>query len=111
MERLILLFVLLSLSAHGQQEAAKIFYIKSGDGFMSTIPQACRTVCVPARNRVEAVIPDEYIGLEVEIIVQPSGGGDSAYLASIPGMAESIGEGVATPLSECVPLRDVWPDV
>jgi len=36
---------------------------------------------------------------------------DTAYLNSIPGMADSIKEGVKTPLSECVPLSDVWPDV
>jgi len=36
---------------------------------------------------------------------------DDEYLASIPGMTESIKEGLATPLSECVPLSEVWPDV
>ena len=36
---------------------------------------------------------------------------DDDYLASIPGMTESIKEGLATPLSECVPLSKVWPDV
>ena len=36
---------------------------------------------------------------------------DDDYLASIPGMTESIKEGLATPLSECVPLSEVWPDV
>ena len=36
---------------------------------------------------------------------------DDDYLASIPGMTESIVEGMATPLSECVPLSKVWPDV
>ena len=36
---------------------------------------------------------------------------DDEYLASIPGMTESIQEGLATPLSECVPLSKVWPDV
>jgi hypothetical protein len=36
---------------------------------------------------------------------------DSAYLASIPGMSNSIRDGVNTPLSECVPLEKVWPDV
>jgi hypothetical protein len=38
---------------------------------MRAIPQAYRTTCVPAGNRVEAVIPDEYVGTEVEIIVLP----------------------------------------
>ncbi|MDR0324517.1 MAG: hypothetical protein LBI19_00295 [Oscillospiraceae bacterium] len=36
---------------------------------------------------------------------------DDEYLASIPGMTESIKEGLATPLSECVSLSEVWPDV
>ena len=33
---------------------------------------------------------------------------DDDYLASIPGMTESIKEGLATPLSECVPLSEEW---
>ena len=36
---------------------------------------------------------------------------DDDYLSSIPGMAESIKDGLATPLSECVPLSEVWLDV
>ena len=36
---------------------------------------------------------------------------DTAYLNSVPGMTDSITKGVETPLSECVPLSDVWPDV
>jgi len=36
---------------------------------------------------------------------------DSAYLSSIPGMMDSIGEGVSTPMSECVPIEKVWADV
>jgi len=36
---------------------------------------------------------------------------DDEYLAAIPGMTESIKEGLATPLSECVPLSEVWSDV
>ena len=36
---------------------------------------------------------------------------DDEYLASIPGMTESIKEGLAIPLSECVPISEVWPDV
>jgi len=30
---------------------------------------------------------------------------DSVYLSSIPGMMDSIEEGVNTPMSECVPLE------
>ena len=36
---------------------------------------------------------------------------DNTYLNSIPGMADSIKNGVDTPLSECIPLSDVWNDV
>ena len=36
---------------------------------------------------------------------------DTAYLSSIPGMNQSVREGVETPISECVPLTKVWPDV
>jgi len=36
---------------------------------------------------------------------------DSAYLSSIPGMSDSIRDGVNTPLSECIPLEKVWADV
>jgi len=36
---------------------------------------------------------------------------DDDYLASIPGMTESIKEGLSTPLSECMPLSEVWSDV
>ena len=33
------------------------------------------------------------------------------YLMSVPGMAEKIKDGINTPLSECVPLSEVWSDV
>ncbi|MDR3312326.1 MAG: hypothetical protein LBS64_04250 [Spirochaetaceae bacterium] len=36
---------------------------------------------------------------------------DSTYLQSIPGMAAAIREGRDTPVSQCVPLSGVWPDV
>ena len=36
---------------------------------------------------------------------------DDAYLNAIPGMADSIKNGIKTPLSDCVPLSDVWADV
>jgi len=38
-------------------------------------------------------------------------GNDTDYLESIPGMAESIRGGIEAPLSDCVPLSEVWPDV
>ena len=36
---------------------------------------------------------------------------DSRYLNTIPGMADSIKAGADTPVSECIPLSDVWSDV
>ncbi|MCL2517942.1 MAG: hypothetical protein FWF15_05205 [Oscillospiraceae bacterium] len=36
---------------------------------------------------------------------------DTDYLMSVPGMTEIIKEGLNTPLSECVPLSEVWGDV
>ena len=36
---------------------------------------------------------------------------DTTYLNTIPGIKESIKEGIKTPLTECVPLSDVWKDV
>jgi DNA-damage-inducible protein J len=36
---------------------------------------------------------------------------DAAYLNTIPGMSNSIKEGIETPLSECVPISSVWADV
>jgi hypothetical protein len=37
--------------------------------------------------------------------------GDTAYLNSIHGMADSIKKGIETPISECIPLSDIWDDV
>jgi hypothetical protein len=36
---------------------------------------------------------------------------DEDYLNTIPGMTDSIKAGIETPVSECVPLSSVWPDV
>ena len=36
---------------------------------------------------------------------------DTEYLCSIPGMTDKIKEGMNTPLSECVPISEVWADV
>ena len=36
---------------------------------------------------------------------------DAEYLASIPGMTNSIKEGIETPVSDCVRSQEVWPDV
>ena len=37
--------------------------------------------------------------------------GDDEYLASIPGMVESIKAGSAEPLEDCVDVSEIWPDV
>ncbi|MDR2558359.1 MAG: hypothetical protein LBC86_02275 [Oscillospiraceae bacterium] len=36
---------------------------------------------------------------------------DTDYLNSVPGMTEKIKNGMDTPLSECVPLSEVWANV
>ena len=36
---------------------------------------------------------------------------DTTYLNSIPGMADSINDGIRTPNIENVSLTEVWPDV
>jgi hypothetical protein len=36
---------------------------------------------------------------------------DTDYLNSVPGMTDKIKNGMNTPLSECVPLSEVWADV
>jgi PHD/YefM family antitoxin component YafN of YafNO toxin-antitoxin module len=40
-----------------------------------------------------------------------SGLHETLYLMSIPGVYESIIEGSKTPVSECIPLSEVWDDV
>jgi hypothetical protein len=56
---------------------------------MRAIPQAYRTTCVPAGNRVEAVIPDEYVGTEVEIIVLPLDRGRAYNAETLAAMQEA----------------------
>jgi len=36
---------------------------------------------------------------------------DDDYLASIPGMVESIKAGSAEPLEDCIDVSEIWPDV
>jgi hypothetical protein len=59
-------------------------------------------------------LPEESVGLLRQFIgfLKYRSGelDDSAYLASVPGMMDSISEGVATPLSDCIPIANVWPD-
>jgi hypothetical protein len=73
---------------------------------------------VLAREQIKAEIenlPDETVNSVLEFILFQKyrlglSGDDSAYLNSIPGMTESIKQGREVPLSECVPLFEVWPD-
>ena len=36
---------------------------------------------------------------------------DTEYLQSVPGMVDKIRDGLNTPLSDCIPLSEVWADV
>jgi len=47
---------------------------------MNVIPHAYRTTCIPASSRIETLIPNEYIGREIEIIMLPVDG-DATYNA------------------------------
>jgi len=38
---------------------------------MNVLTHAFRTTCIPKVNRLDAIIPNEYIGLKLEIIVLP----------------------------------------
>jgi hypothetical protein len=38
---------------------------------MNVLTNAFRTTCIPKANRLDTIIPNEYIGLKVEIIVLP----------------------------------------
>jgi hypothetical protein len=40
----------------------------------NAMTQAYRTTCVPKENRIDTVIPNEYVGREIEIIVIPLAG-------------------------------------
>jgi len=54
------------------------FIIFTDGVFMNVIPHAYRTTCIPGTNRIETLIPNEYIGREIEIIMLPIDG-DMAY--------------------------------
>ncbi|GBU25942.1 hypothetical protein R83H12_02610 [Fibrobacteria bacterium R8-3-H12] len=38
---------------------------------MDVLTHAFRTTCIPKANRLDAIIPSEYVGLKLEIIVLP----------------------------------------
>ena len=62
------------------------------------------------------VLPDGIIERIVEFIAYQKFAlgiydNDTDYLTAIPGMAESIKSAAAEPLSSCVPVSELWPDV
>jgi hypothetical protein len=38
---------------------------------MNILTQAYRTTCIPKENRIDTIIPNEYIGREIEIVIYP----------------------------------------
>jgi len=46
---------------------------------MDIVSRAYRTTCIPASSRIETLIPNEYIGREIEIIMLPVYGDVVAY--------------------------------
>jgi len=62
------------------------------------------------------ILPDDVVEKVIEFIsFQKFNIGmydnDTDYLNSIPGMTDIIKAGMNTPLSECVPMDEVWADV
>ena len=67
------------------------------------------------KNEIDA-LPDEVIHVVRDFVLFQKYRSlleidDSTYLSSIPGMMASIQEGRETPLVECVPISEIWPDV
>jgi hypothetical protein len=66
------------------------------------------------KNEID-VLPEDAIGAVRDFVLfqkyRAILDDDTAYLEAIPGMIRSIEEGINTPLSECVPISDVWKDV
>lgn len=60
---------------------------------------------------IHSLTPEQIEQVYHYILVELLQVDDTTYLSSIPGMVESIDEGIKTPLSECIPLEKVWPDV
>ena len=68
-----------------------------------------------AKTQIDT-LPEEIIEKVVEFITfQKFNIGmydnDTDYIHSIPGMADKIITGMNTPMSDCVPLSEVWADV
>jgi len=67
------------------------------------------------KNEIDA-LPDEVIHIVRDFVLFQKFRGlleidDSTYLSFIPGMMASIQEGRETPLTECKPMSEIWPDV
>ena len=76
---------------------------------MSRREYAKRQIEVLPETAIERVV--EFIMFQKYSLGLDEYENDTDYLNAIPGMAESILDGKATPLSECVPLSEVWEDV
>jgi hypothetical protein len=74
---------------------------------MTSIEYAKSQLDLLPESAIEKII--EYIGFQRFTLGLYED--DTDYLTSIPEMADKIKEGMNTPLSECVPLSEVWDDV
>ena len=68
-----------------------------------------------AKTQID-ILPDDVVEKVIEFIsFQKFNIGmydnDTDYLNSIPGMTDKLKAGMNTPLSECVPITEVWADV
>jgi hypothetical protein len=69
-----------------------------------------QTIRKSLKSRMDT-LPDDLVIAVWTLLGSQSIMDDTTYLHSIPGMVASIREGLETPVSECVPLSAVWPDV
>jgi len=56
---------------------------------MNLVSHAYRTTCIPASSRIETIIPNEYIGREIEIIMLPVDGGAVYNAETLAAMQEA----------------------
>jgi hypothetical protein len=57
---------------------------------MNVVTQAYRTTCVPKADRLDALIPSEYIGRKLEIIVIPFEENDEYNAETLVAMQETL---------------------
>jgi hypothetical protein len=69
-----------------------------------------QTIRKSLKSKVDT-LPDDLVVAVWTLLANQSIVDDTSYLNSIPGMAASIREGLEAPISDCVPLSEVWPDV